>query len=76
MDISNRWREHSDELLNGTSEANQDFVDLTPCSQVKNALADVPPIEEVEAAASKSNCGKSPCIDGLQAEIFKCADLI
>ena len=36
-------------------------------------MADVPCIEEVKAAVSKLNCGKSPGINGLQAEIFKCA---
>ena len=59
--------------MNRPSEVNQEFIDSIPCSSVKDALADVPSIEEVKAAVSKLNCGKTPGIDGLQAEIFKCA---
>ena len=58
--------------MNSPSEVDQDLFDSIPCSPVKDALAGIPTIEEVKAAVSKLNCGKSPGIDGLQAEMFKC----
>ena len=69
-DILKRWREHFDELLNRPYEVNQEFIDSIPCSSVKEAMADVPSIEEVKAAVSKLNYGKSPGIDGLQAGLI------
>ena len=72
-DILKRWREHFDEHLNRPSEVNQEFIDSIPCSSVKEAMADVPSIENIKAVVSKLHCGKSPGVDGLQAEIFKCA---
>ena len=75
-DILKRWREHFDELLNRPSEVKQECIDSIPCSSVEDVLADGPCIEEVKAAVSKSNCGKAPGIDGLQAEIFSVLGLI
>ena len=59
-DILNRWQEHFDELLNRSSQVDEEFIRSIPCSLVKAPLAEAPSFEEDEAAVMKLNSVKIP----------------
>ena len=71
-DILGRWREYFNELLNQPSQFDYDFVRAMPTYPVKLSMADLPTFQEVVKAIKMLNCGKSPGMDGIYAEILKC----
>ena len=69
-DISGRWQEHFNELLNRDSNVNLETLANIPQKPIVNEMAAKPTLEEVKSAIKKLNLGKAPGKDGLPAEIF------
>ena len=71
-DISERWKEHYETLLNCNSTAQLDSLDdITQLPIVAN-LDLQPTWEEVDVALKSFSDGKAPGIDGISVEIWKC----
>ena len=73
--ISEGWQEHFDAPLNHPSSVDEDSIHSTSSMPIKESMTTSPTLEEVENALAKLNSGKSPGMDCLSPEIFKCGGL-
>ncbi|KAK7865974.1 hypothetical protein R5R35_009402 [Gryllus longicercus] len=70
-EISHRWREYYQDLLNTNSIVNQQVIDQIPQYPVCEHLAIHPTTEEITKALAKIKNNKAPGPDGIPIEIYK-----
>ena len=69
-DISGRWKEHFNELLNRDSNVDSETLANIPQRPIVNEMNYIPSLAETKSGIGKLNLGKAPGKDGLPAEIF------
>ncbi|PFX12093.1 RNA-directed DNA polymerase from mobile element jockey [Stylophora pistillata] len=71
--INERWRKHSNILLNRSSTVSNEALDQIPQRPTIDSLDFPPSMEEVQKAIKQISSGKAPDKDGIPAEIYKAA---
>ncbi|KAL4085374.1 hypothetical protein QTP88_027233 [Uroleucon formosanum] len=71
MEITERWAEHFEQLLNG-----EDPEEIFDCiqEQPNNSEYETPTVQEIKMQIKRLKNHKSPDEDGIQGEILKCVD--
>jgi len=75
-DISYRWREYYDSLLNCESNVDPSALDELPQQPIHDVLVPQPQLEEVICAIAGLQSGKAPGKDGIAPEVLKFGGLL
>ena len=70
-DISARWKEHFQDLLNQTISFDRNVINNIPTQPIDDSLSKLPSLEEVREAISTLKNNKATGLDGIPAEAYK-----
>lgn len=73
--IKDRWKEHFEELYNGTNTADSEVLKELPDSSVNSDSEITPNLmrEEIEAAINRIKSGKAPGVNNIKADEMRAA---
>ena len=70
-DISARWKEHFQDLLNQTIPFDRNVINNIPTQPIDDSLSKLPSLENVRGAISTLKSNKASGTDGIPAEAYK-----